>query len=92
MGVAKQTICTTAMADDELDALRAKRLAELQAQYGGKVGKILWSGSERIQLIHSSPIFPPPPPSSPSPLSLSLHRVCRHSLVGRRLSGKDKLR
>ena len=27
------------MADDELKAIRAKRMAELQSQYGGKVSR-----------------------------------------------------
>ena len=37
------------MADDELEAIRARRMAELQAQYGGQVCYSHWYGMAVVQ-------------------------------------------
>ena len=39
------------MADDELEAIRAKRLAELQAQYGSQVLSLFGSYCENFRFV-----------------------------------------
>ena len=44
-------VYSSRMADDELEAIRAKRLAELQAQYGSQVLSLFGSYREKFPFV-----------------------------------------